>query len=59
MTSPLNLPAPGRRQLLYFFLSNLQKPVFLLNSRLSLFTAAHPEVGTPYPEVTGSFCRVP
>ena len=35
------------------------RPVFLLNSCLSLFSAAHPEVGTPSPEVTGSFCRVP
>lgn len=40
LTSPLNLPAPGRRQPLYFAFSALQRPVFLLNSRLGLFTAA-------------------
>ena len=33
--------------------------MFLINSRLGLFTAADPEVSTPSPEVTGSFCRVP
>ncbi len=47
LTSPLNLPAPGRRQPLYFAFSALQRPVFLLNSRLGLFTAAlaglHPQ----------------
>ena len=40
LTGPLNLPAPGRRQPLYFAFSALQRPVFLLNSRLGLFTAA-------------------
>jgi len=37
--------------------------VFLLNSRRTRFTAApsgfKPYRGTPYPEVTGSICRVP
>jgi hypothetical protein len=40
MTSPFNLPAPGRRQTLYVVLLTLQSPVFLLNSRLGLFSAA-------------------
>ena len=40
LTSPLNLPAPGRRQWLYGDSSSLQPPVFLLNSRLSRFSAA-------------------
>ena len=40
LTSPLNLPAPGRRQTLYVRLKRLQSPVFLVNSRLGLFTAA-------------------
>jgi hypothetical protein len=40
LTSPLNLPAPGRRQWLYGVSSTSQPPVFLLNSRLSRFSAA-------------------
>ena len=40
LTPPLNLPAPGRRQTLYVRLKRLQSPVFLVNSRLGLFTAA-------------------
>ena len=40
VTSPLNLPAPGRRQWLYGASSALQPPVFLLNSRLDRFSAA-------------------
>ena len=40
LTTPLNLPAPGRRQTLYVRLKRLQSPVFLVNSRLGLFTAA-------------------
>ena len=33
--------------------------MFLVNSRLGHFSATHPEVGYPSPEVTGTFCRVP
>jgi hypothetical protein len=33
--------------------------VFLLNSRLILFTAASIAGGTPYPEVTELYCLVP
>jgi hypothetical protein len=40
LTSPLNLPAPGRRQCLYGVSSTSQAPVFLLNSRLGRFSAA-------------------
>ena len=40
LTSPLNLPAPGRRQWLYGDSSSWQPPVFLLNSRLDRFSAA-------------------
>ena len=40
MTPPLNLPAPGRRQSLYVVFMTLQRPVFLVNSRLAHFTAA-------------------
>ena len=51
------MSAPIRR------LSTLQRPVFLLNSRRTRFTAApsgyEPYRGTPSPEVTGLICRVP
>ena len=40
LTSPLNLPAPGRRQCLYVVSTTSQTPVFLLNSRLGRFSAA-------------------
>ena len=41
MTPPFNLPAPGRRHTLYVDFLSLQSAVFLVNSRLTLFTAAH------------------
>ena len=63
MTPSLNLPAPGRRQTLYVPFVGWQSPVFLVNSRLSPFTAApsgyKPYRGTPSPEVTGLDCLVP
>src|SRR5436305_11104637 len=44
-------------------LTSWQSPVFLVNSRLALFTAtpsgSTPYWGTPSPEVTGLFCLVP
>lgn len=58
LTPPRDLPAPGRRQTLYVALRLLQSPVFLVNSRLGLFTAArlrspgkpvHVRAGTPSP----------
>jgi hypothetical protein len=39
ITPPLNLPALGRRQPLYFSFRFKQRPVFLVNSRLGLVTA--------------------
>ena len=61
LTSPLNLPAPGRRQPLYFAFSALQRPVFLLNSRLGLFTAAlsglHPTRAPLLPKLRGHFAE--
>ena len=36
-----------------------QSPVFLVNSRLGLFTAAPLARGAPSPEVTGPICLVP
>ena len=40
LTPPVNLPALGRRQSLYVVCSTWQRPVFLINSRLSHFSAA-------------------
>ena len=39
LTPPFNLPAPGRRQSLYVVFTTLQRPVFLVNSRLGLVCA--------------------
>ena len=41
MTPPFNLPAPGRRHTLYVDFLSSQSAVFLVNSRLMLFTATH------------------
>lgn len=58
----------GRRQPPYILFTSLRRPVFLVNSRVALFTATHlgfggaaptPSVGTPSPEVTGPICLVP
>src|SRR5215510_12056770 len=59
LTTPLNLPALGRRQPPYVVFTTLRRPVFLVNSRLGHFSATIPEDGTPFPEVTGLVCRVP
>jgi hypothetical protein len=59
LTPPFNLPAPGRRQPLYIVFTTLQRPVFLLNSRLMRFAATSIAGGTPSPEVTGLICLVP
>ena len=68
LTPPRDLPAPGRRQAIYVRSRVLHRPVFLVNSRLGLFTAAglgsggeplHLRAGAPSPEVTGPLCRVP
>ena len=48
LTPPFNLPAPGRRQPLYVVFMTLQRPVFLLNSRPALFSAAHVLGGHPF-----------
>ena len=67
MTPPFNLPAPGRRHTLYVDFLSSQSAVFLVNSRLTLFTATGfafgctptTTAGTPSPEVTELICRVP
>ena len=43
LSPPLNVPAPGRSQPLYVVFLTLQRPVFLLNSRLTRFAAALPK----------------
>ena len=54
MTSPLNLPALGRCQALYFMLSISQSHVFLVNSRLGRFSA--PARAGPFlPKLQGNF----
>ena len=53
LTPPRDLPAPGRRQTLYVALRLLQSPVFLVNSRLGLSTAAR----LRSPEQAGSRTR--
>ena len=52
LTPPRDLPAPGRRQTLYVALRLLQSPVFLVNSRLGLFTAAGLRSGGEAPSRT-------
>ena len=68
ITSSLDLSALVTCHTLYFLLSSSQSAMFLLNSRLHLFTAApagfyiariYNLEGTPYPEVTELICRVP
>src|SRR5699024_8060813 len=48
LTHHLNLPAPGRCQPLYFAFLASQRPVFLINSRLGLFTAAYSKSKHPF-----------
>ncbi len=66
MTTPRDLPAPGRRQTLCVALRLEQSPVFLINSRLDLFAVAGPRSGgkplhaTPaplLPKLRGSFAE--
>ena len=66
LTPPLDLPAPGRRQTLYVVFVTLQSPVFLVNSRLGLFTATssgsgrevhHPTEAPLLPKLRGYFAE--
>src|SRR5205807_7654259 len=63
LTSPFNLPAPGRRQPLYVVFDFAETCVFVKQSPyaihcgpLELLTLYR---GDPSPEVTGLICRVP
>ena len=67
LTPPINLPAPGRRQSVYFVFTTSHRPMFLVNSRHHHFSAACPgsiclhftQTSTPSSEGTGLFCRIP
>ena len=68
LTSPLNLPAPGRRQCLYVVLFDFADTcVFAKQSLGPILCDPLPfqphgpssTKGSPSPEVTGTFCRVP
>ena len=68
LTSPLNLPAPGRRQCLYVVLLDFADTcVFAKQSLGPILCDLLPfpplgrssTRGSPSPEVTGTFCRVP
>src|SRR5947209_2221149 len=62
LTSPFNLPAPGRRQPLYVVFDFAETCVFVKQSQCA-FRCGPLELalyrGTPSPEVTGLYCRVP
>jgi hypothetical protein len=69
LTPPLNLPAPGRRQCLYVvfldfadtcvFAKQSLEPILCGPPRLPGAIARSTTRGSPSPEVTGTFCRVP
>jgi hypothetical protein len=59
LTSPLNLPAPGRCQA-YTSSFDLAKPCVFVKQSPGPFLCGPPLLrGTLSPEVTGSICRVP
>jgi hypothetical protein len=58
LTDFLNLPALGRRQPPYCVDLTLRRPVFLVNSRLDLFTATHLLQWAPLlPKLRGHFAE--
>ena len=61
LTGPLNLPAPGRRQSIYINFTFSHGPVFLINSRTPLFSAAPPAYTTSeaplLPKLRGHFAE--
>ena len=68
ITSPLNLPAPGRCQSVYVVLIDLAQTCvfvkqslgpFLCGPRQLLFVKNMTSRGAPFPEVTELICRVP
>src|SRR5690606_9232036 len=68
LTPPLNLPAPGRRQCLYVVYHDFADTCVFAKQSLGPILCGllrlHPQRatttrGSPSPEVTGTFCRVP
>ena len=68
LTPPFNLPAPGRRQCLYVVLTDFADTCVFTKQSLGPFLCGllrlptrrgSPTTGSPSPEVTGTFCRVP
>ena len=62
LTSPFNLPAPGRCQPLYVVFDLAETCVFVKQSQCAFLCGRFglsPYCGTPSPEVTGLYCRVP
>ena len=68
LTPPLNLPAPGRRQCLYVVLLDFADTCVFAKQSLGPILCGRfrlpprgssPTLGSPSPEVTGKFCRVP
>ena len=68
LTPPLNLPAPGRRQCLYVVLLDFADTCVFAKQSLGPILCgpirlppqgSSPTTGSPSPEVTGTFCRVP
>src|SRR6185436_4043038 len=67
LTTPLNLPAPGRRQCVYGALRGFARTCVFAKQSLGpihcdhvmLRREAYTPHGTPSSEVTGSVCRVP
>src|SRR5690606_6110724 len=68
LTPPLNLPAPGRRQCLYVVLLDFADTCVFAKQSLGPILCdpvglrprgPSPTEGSPSPEVTGTFCRVP
>jgi hypothetical protein len=68
LTPPLNLPAPGRRQCLYVVYSDFADTCVFAKQSLGPILCgllrlrpqgATTTRGSPSPEVTGTFCRVP
>ena len=57
MTALLNLPAPGRCHSLYFLFTSWQGDVFLINSRLGLFSAAFQWKAPLLPKLRGYFAE--
>ena len=66
LTGPLNLPAPGRRQSVYIELTFFAQTYVFGKQSLPSILCDHHQLntsftssGTPSPEVTGPFCRIP